>query len=152
MSIQQDIKSNLKESMKAHDSVRTEVIKGILTAFTNELVSQKRTPHDELSDEESLRVIQRLAKQRKDSIEQYRAAGRDDLVEEEKKELVVIKEYLPKMMVRDDIKKLALAKRKELNITDPSKKGILMGALMKDLKGKADGSDVKAVVDDTFDD
>ena len=140
----------MKEAMKAKETVKLEVVRGILAAFTNELVATKRKPQDELSDDEAILVVQRLAKQRKDSIEQYRAGGRDDLAETEKEELKYIKVYLPQMMKRDEIKKLAVAKRDKMALTDPSKKGMLMGALMKDLKGKAEGGDVKDVVDEIF--
>ena len=144
------IQEEVKEAMKAKDSVKVTVLRGVLAAFTNELVATKRTPQDELSDEEAVLVVQKLAKQRKDSIEQYRTGGRDDLVEQEKVELAIIKKYLPQMMARDEIKKLAIAKRDKMALTDPSKKGMLMGALMKDLKGKAEGGDVKEVVDEMF--
>ncbi|MCK5096362.1 MAG: GatB/YqeY domain-containing protein [Candidatus Pacebacteria bacterium] len=148
--LQQKIKDDIKVAMKARETEKLEVLRGILAAFTNELIAQKRKPADELSDEEAVLVIQKLAKQRKDSIEQYRAGGREDLAEAEKKELKYIKAYLPQMMARDEIKKLALTKQTEMSLTDPSKKGMLMGALMKDLKGKAEGGDVKGVVDEMF--
>ena len=148
--LQQKIREEMKEAMKAKETVKLEVVRGILAAFTNELIATKRKPQDELSDDEAILVIQRLAKQRKDSIEQYRAGGRDDLAEAEKEELKYIKAYLPQMMKRDEIKKLAVAKRDKMALTDPSKKGMLMGALMKDLKGKAEGSDVKDVLDEMF--
>lgn len=148
--LQQKIKDDIKVAMKARETLKLEVLRGILATFTNELIAKKKKPTDELSDNEAILVVQRLAKQRKDSIEQYRAGGRDDLVEIEKKELKYIKEYLPQMMKRDEIKKLAIAKRDKLALTDPSKKGILMGALMKDLKGKAEGGDVKDVLDEIF--
>lgn len=148
--LQQKIREEMKEAMKAKETVKLEVVRGILAAFTNELIATKRKPGDELSDNEAILVVQRLAKQRKDSIEQYRAGGRDDLVEAEKEELKYIKVYLPQMMARDEIKKLAVAKRDKMALTDPSKKGMLMGALMKDLKGKAEGGDVKDVLDEIF--
>ena len=148
--LQQKIKDDIKVAMKARETEKLEVLRGILAAFTNELIAQKRKPADELSDEEAVLVIQKLAKQRKDSIEQYRAGGREDLAEAEKNELKYIKAYLPQMMARDEIKKLALTKQTEMSLTDPSKKGMLMGALMKDLKGKAEGGDVKGVVDEMF--
>ena len=148
--LQQKIREEMKEAMKARETIKLEVVRGILAAFTNELIAQKRKPQDELSDDEAILVVQKLAKQRKDSIEQYRAGGRDDLAEAEKEELAIIKKYLPQMMKRDEIKKLAVAKRDKMALTDPSKKGILMGALMKDLKGKAEGGDVKDVLDEIF--
>jgi len=146
--LQQQIREDMKNAMRAKETVKLEVLRGILAASTNELIAQKRKPQEELSDDEIILIIARLAKQRKDSIEQYRAGGRDDLAEAEKKELEYIKKYLPQMMARDEIKKLALAKHNQMSLTEPSQKGILIGALMKDLKGKAEGHDVKAVVDE----
>ena len=148
--LQKQIKDEMIVALKAREKEKVEVLRGIMTAFTNELVATKRTPQDELADDEAMRVIQRLAKQRKDSVEQYTSGGREDLAEIEKAELTIIKAYLPQMMARDEIKKLALAKRDEMAIIEPSKKGILVGAIMKEAKGKAEGGDVKAVVDELF--
>ena len=148
--LQKQIKDEMITALKAKEKEKVEVLRGIMSAFTNELVATKRTPQDDLPNDEALKVIQRLAKQRKDSIEQYTAGGREDLAETEKSELEIIKEYLPQMMERDEIKKLALAKRTEMAITEPSKKGLLVGAIMKEAKGKAEGGDVKAVVDEIF--
>ncbi len=136
--------------MKAKDTVRLEVMRGLVTAFTNELVSKGRTPQEMLSDEEVLAVITRSAKQRKDSIEQFTAGGRMDLVEEEKPQLAILETYLPELMDRSEVEGVARAKKEELGIADPGKKGMLMSALMKDLKGKADGTVVKEVVDTLF--
>lgn len=150
MSLHQTIRDQIKESMKAGDKVRLEVMRGLVTAFTNELVAQKRTPQDVLTDEEALLVISRLSKQRKDSIEQFTKGGRMDLVEEETKQLAILSEYLPEMMGREEIEKIAKNKKDELGLSDPSKKGLLMSSLMKELKGKADGVTVKEVVDQLF--
>lgn len=150
MSLHQTIRDQIKESMKAGDKVRLEVMRGLVTAFTNELVAQKRTPQDVLTDEEALLVISRLSKQRKDSIEQFTKGGRMDLVEEETKQLAILSEYLPEMMAREEIEKIAKNKKDELGLSDPSKKGLLMSSLMKELKGKADGVTVKEVVDQLF--
>ncbi|MDD3085984.1 MAG: GatB/YqeY domain-containing protein [Candidatus ainarchaeum sp.] len=150
MSLHQTIRDQIKESMKAGDKVRLEVMRGLVTAFTNELVAQKRTPQDVLTDEEALLVISRLSKQRKDSIEQFTKGGRMDLVEEETKQLAILSEYLPEMMGKEDIEKIAKNKKDELGLSDPSKKGLLMSSLMKDLKGKADGAMVREVVDQLF--
>jgi len=146
--IQQDIKNDLKQAMMAKDALKLSVVRGIMSAFTNELVAKKRKPTDELTDEEALAVITRQAKQRKDSIEQFVAGGRQDLADKEEAELKIIDAYLPTLMTREAIKPLAEAKKAELGVTDKSKAGMLMSALMKDLKGQADGADVKAVVDE----
>ncbi len=146
----EDIKASLKDALKAKEEVRLRTIRSMLTAFTNELVATSRTPQAILEDTEVLGVIKRLAKQRKDSIEQYEAANRPELAEPEKAELLVLESYLPQMMSQDEIRPIAEAKKAELGITDKSKLGILVGAVMKELAGKADGSDVKAVVEQLF--
>jgi uncharacterized protein YqeY len=136
--------------MKAREEVRLRVIRGMLTAFTNELVATNRTPQDMLNDEEVLAVIKRLAKQRKESIVQYEAANRPELAVPEKEELVILESYLPTLMTQDQIRPIAEAKKAELGVTDKSKLGQLVGAVMKELAGKADGGDVKVVVESLF--
>jgi len=150
MELHQQIKAELKEALKAREEVRLRTVRSMLTAFTNELVATGKTPQDWLEDDQVLEVIKRLAKQRKESITQYEAADRPELAETEKEELVVLEAYLPQMMSADEIKPLAKAKKTELGIDDKSKMGQLIGALMKDLKGKADGGDVKVVVESLF--
>lgn len=148
MSLQQTIKDQMKESMKAKDQVRLGVIRGLMSSFTNELVSLKRMPTDELSDEEVLNVIRRQVKQRKDSIEQFTSGGRPELAESEKAELSILETYLPAMMPRDEVMKIAKTKIAEMGNVDKSKMGMFMGTLMKELKGKADGDTVKSVVEE----
>ena len=134
----------------AKDAVRLETLRGMSAAFTNELVAKSRKPSEFLNDEEVLAVITRLAKQRKDSIEQFKKGNREDLVEVEEGQLAILSTYLPKMMDKAEVEKIAKAKKDELGITDGTKKGVLMSALMKDLKGKADGTTVKEAVDALF--
>ncbi|MDB4983853.1 MAG: hypothetical protein JWM20_32 [Patescibacteria group bacterium] len=146
MSLQTQIKDSLKEAMKNKDAVRLSVVRGLSSAFMNELVATSRMPQDELSDEEVIAVITREAKRRKDSINQYVEGSREELAEDEKAELAILQEYLPTMMTQDEIRPLAEAKIAEMG-ADKTKAGQITGALMKDLKGKADGTDVKAVID-----
>lgn len=148
--LHEQIKNSIKEAMMARDSVRLEVMRGLSTAFMNELVAKGKTPQDTLSDEEALAVITRTAKQRRDSIAQFKAGGREDLVAEEEAQLAILEKYLPKLMEKSEVEQIASAKKLELGIDDASKKGLLMSALMKDLKGKADGMTVKEVVDGLF--
>lgn len=148
--LHEQIKNNIKEAMMAKDTLKLETYRGMVAAFTNELVAKNRKPNEMLNDEEALAVISRLSKQRKDSIEQYGKGGREDLVKEESAQLAILETYLPKMMEQSEVEKIARAKKDELGITDATKKGMLMSALMKDLKGKADGTVVKAVVDALF--
>ena len=150
MNLQESIKEELKTAMKAHDEVKLRTVRSMLTAFTNELVATGKKPQDTLDDAGVLTVIKRLAKQRRESILQFDAGGRSDLSVIEKEELVVLESYLPTLMSQDAIRPLAEAKKTELGITDKSKMGMLVGALMKELQGKADGGDVKAVVESLF--
>lgn len=150
MALHTDIKSELKDALRAHDEVRLRTIRNMMTAFTNELVATGKKPNDVLDDESALGVIKRLAKQRKDSIAQYTAGNRTDLADEETKELAVLEAYLPTLMTQDEIRPVAVAKKEEMGVTDRSKMGQLMGAVMKELNGRADGSDVKAVVESLF--
>jgi uncharacterized protein YqeY len=148
--LHEQIKNNIKEAMMARDTVRLETYRGMLAAFTNELVSKNRKPSEILADGEALDVITRLSKQRKDSIEQFQKGNRKDLVKEEQAQLAILETYLPKLMNRSEVEKITRAKKKELGITDVAKKGMLMSVLMKDLKGKAEGAVVKEVVDSLF--
>lgn len=150
MALQNDIKASLPVAMKAKDEVKLRTVRSLLTAFMNELVASNRTPQDTLSDEEALAVIKRAAKQRKDSITQYEAANRPELAAPEKEELEVLESYLPQLMSQDEIRPIAEAKKAELGVDDKAKMGILVGAIMKELGGKADGSDVKEVVESLF--
>jgi len=144
------IQSELKSAMIAKDETRVSVLRGLVAGFTNELVAKNRKPQEMLTDDEAVAVISRLAKQRKDSIEQFIKGNREDLVKEEEAELAILETYLPKMMEKSEVEKIAKAKKSELGITDGAKKGMLMSALMKDLKGKADGTLVKEVVEGLF--
>lgn len=148
MSLHQEIKEKIKTVMKEKKEVELSVYRGLVSAFINELVATGKTPQDELGDEEALNVIRRAVKQRKDSIDQFTKGGRPELAEGEKAELAVLEAFLPAQMPREEVIKIAEAKKAEMGITDKSKAGQLMGAIMKDLKGKADGDVVKSVVDE----
>ena len=150
MSLHESIKGELKEAMKAKEAVRLRVVRGLLTMFMNEMVATGRTPQDTLSDDEALAVIKRAAKQRKESITQYEAAGRDELAAPEKEELTVLETYLPQLLSEEEILPVVVAKKAELGIDDKSKMGVLVGSVMKELAGKADGSMVKRVVEAQF--
>lgn len=150
MTLHETVKASLKDAMKAKDAIKLRTVRFILSAATNELVASHRTPQDILSDEETLAVIKRLAKQRKESITQYETNARPELAVPEKEELEVLEGYLPQMMTPEDILPIAKAKQTELGIEDKAKMGMLVGAVMKELAGKADGGDVKSVVESLF--
>jgi hypothetical protein len=148
MTLHEQIKSEIKEAMKEKNQVKLGVVRGLVSAFMNEAVAKGYKPDQFLNDEEAIAVCRRISKQRQDSINQFKAGGREDLAESEQAELAYIETYLPKLMGREEIKKIAQAKLVELGNPDKSQAGKVTGTLMKDLKGKADGADVKAVVDE----
>ncbi len=147
---QAELKEMMKDAMRAKDSVKLGVVRGLMAAATNEAVVKGKGPDGVLTEEEMLSVLTRAAKQRKDSIEQFEQGGRPELAVAEKEELAVIQTMLPAQMSHEEIVAAATAKAAELGVTDKTKANQLMGMLMKDLKGRADGNDVKAVVDGMF--
>jgi uncharacterized protein YqeY len=146
--IHENIKGEIKAAMMAKDSVKLSVVRGLVSAFMNEAVTKGKGPDGILTDEEALAVIKRASNQRKDAISQFEAGGRPELAEGEKAELAILEAYLPQMMSRAEIKPIVEAKKAELGVTDKSGAGKLTGVLMAELKGKADGADVKAIVDE----
>ena len=148
MSVHETIKAQIKEAILAKDALRLNVVRGIAAAFTNELVAKGRKPQGEVTDDEALAVIRRLVKQRKDSIEQFKAGGREDLAASETAELKILEIYLPAAISEADVRKIAEKKKAELGITDKNKAGLLMKTVMQELKGNADGAAVKKIVDD----
>ena len=161
MAIQETIEKQIQEALRAKDEVRLRTLRSLFAAMTNESIALyagqggsstlservEGTHHRFLADEEAIAVLRRAAKQRKDSIEQFEKAGRTDLAEGEKDELGIIEAYLPALMEREEIEQIGREKMLALKLSLPADRGTLMGALMRDLKGRADGADVKAVVD-----
>ena len=145
-----ELKESIKTAMKAKDTVRLGVLRGLSAAATNELVAKDRKPDEILNEEELMTVIMRAAKQRKDSIEQFEKGGRPELAESEQAELEILQTLLPAELSREEIEKAAKEKAAMLGVTDKSGANKLMGMLMKDLKGKAGGTVVKEVVDSLF--
>lgn len=148
--LQNQIREDLKTAMKARDQIKVDTLRGAITAFTNELVAKGKKPTEEITDADAVTVLKRLAKQRKDSAEQFTAGGRPELAEKENTELKIIESYLPQMASRADIEKVARAKKEEMGVTDASGIGKLTGAVMKEFAGTADGNDVKEVLKSLF--
>lgn len=140
----------MKVAMKARDSLRVDTLRGALTAFTNELVAKGKKPTDEIDDKDAITVMKRLAKQRKEAAEGFEKGGRAEMAEKEKSELKILEEYLPSMASREEIEKVARAKKEEMGVADASGAGKLVGVVMKEFAGNADGTVVKEVVASLF--
>ncbi len=140
-----NLQEELKQSMLARNELKTSVLRMILSAI-NYYEIQKGGAGYEASEEDILNVIQNQAKQRKDSIEQFKAAERNELAEKEQKELEILSTYLPAQMSEEEIEKLvkeAIAQTQSTSIQDIGK---IMGFLMPKIKGKADGNLVNSIV------
>ncbi len=148
--MEQKLRTDLVAAMKAKSELIVSVLRGLISAMTNELVATGRKPTDKLADDEILALIRRGVKQRKDSIEQFRTGGREDLAKKEEAEITILSAYLPAMMSRADIEKVVRTKKEAMGVNDKTQMGKFMGAVMQELKGKADGADVKAVIESLF--
>jgi uncharacterized protein YqeY len=150
MTLQEQIREKLKVAMKEKDQTGLDTLRAVLAGCTNELVATGKTPQDALDDAGVLKVISKLVKQRKDSIEQFTTAGRADLVAGEQAQLWVLEQFMPEQMSEEKIRAIAVAKQSELGMTDKTKMGILVGAVMKEVGGQADGALVKKIVEGLF--
>ncbi len=150
MTLQEQIREKLKVAMKDKDQSALDTLRAVLSACTNELVATGKTPQDTLDDAGVIKVITRLIKQRKDSIEQFTNAGRADLVAGEQAQLFVLEQFMPEQMSEEKVHAIAIAKQTELGHTDKSKLGMLIGAVMKEVGSQADGAVVKKVVESLF--
>ncbi|MDO8430620.1 MAG: GatB/YqeY domain-containing protein [Candidatus Taylorbacteria bacterium] len=146
MTIHENIKKQIIDAMRAKDKIALETLRGLVSLFSYELIAKKSSAQF-IDDEGALSLIKKSVKQRKDSIEQFEKGGRKDLVKKEKAELAILEKFLPEAMSKDDIKKVVQAKIKKDGMPDKAKLGQFIGGLMKELKGKADGADVKEVVE-----
>jgi len=142
MNLLQQIESDLTAAMKSGDSVRS----GTLKMVKSDLMYEKAKTGEDLNDEQMLEVVTRAAKRRRESIEEYRRGNREDLAEQEAAELVIIEAYLPEQMSDEDIEKAVSEKIAEMGEVTQKDFGRVMGVLMKDLKGKADGKAVKSAL------
>jgi uncharacterized protein len=143
--LKDQLKDELKQSMLAKDAVKTSVLRMLISAIGYEEI-KKGGANYSATDEDVMNVIQKEAKQHKDSIEQFKNAGRDELVEKEEGELQILETYLPEQMGEEEIKKLVEEAIKQTGASSPADMGKVMGALMPKTKGKADGSLVSKIV------
>ena len=140
--LKQKLTDDLKQAMKRGDTVRRSVIRLVIAAIKNAEIAKQSA----LADTDILGIIAKEARQRKESIEAFRRGNRDDLVAQEEAELAVLEEYLPQQMSRDEI--IAAARRviEEVGAREPGDKGKVMPKLIAQLKGRADGREINAVV------
>ncbi len=140
MTLKERINEDIKAAMKAGDKIRLEAIRAIKKDIIEKETSEKRAHRGELTPEEELEVLTAMVKRRRDSIEQFKKAGRTDLVDEEVKQLAVIEQYLPAQLSEEEIKEVLKKIILQVGAVSAKDFGKVMSAAMKELKGKADGS------------
>ncbi len=142
MSLKEKLETDLKAAQKAKDSVRLSVIRMLKTTIKNREVEKR----EELDDQELLQAVNSQAKLRKESIEEYKKAGRDDLVAKEEEELKILKEYLPEELSEEELKEMVDAAVSEAGASGPKDMGSVMKLLMPKTTGRADGKLVSRMV------
>jgi uncharacterized protein YqeY len=144
MGLKEKLQSDLTDAIRSKDGVKSGTIRMLLAAITNEEVAGKSAKV--LSDAEVITVLSREAKKRREAVEAYTNAKRDDLATKEKEEAAVIALYLPEQLSEADIKKLITDAIAETNAAGPSGMGLVMKVLQPKIAGKADGGLVSSLV------
>jgi uncharacterized protein YqeY len=144
MGLKEKLQSDLTDAIRSKDGIKSGTIRMLLAAITNEEVAGKSAKV--LSDAEVITVLSREAKKRREAVEAYTQAKRDDLANKEKEEAAVIALYLPEQLNEADINKLIMDAIAETNAAGSSGMGLVMKALQPKIAGKADGGLVSSLV------
>ena len=142
MTLKEQLRLDMADAMRAGDNEKRDTIRLLLAAIKQVEVDEKKS----LDDAGVQNVLTKQAKQRRESIIDYERAGRSDIADREKEELLIIESYLPQMMSREEITEIATKTISELGAEGPQDTGRVMGSLMPQMKGKADGRMVSEVV------
>ena len=144
MSLKETLNNDIKTAMKAKDKETLAVLRMIKTAVQAAEIDKK----EELNAEEELTILAREAKQRRESLAEFVKAGRDELVAKTEAEIEIVERYLPKQLSVEEVKEVIATVAEKIGATTQKEFGKLMGAVMQELKGKADGNVIKEQVKD----
>ena len=139
MSLKETLNNDIKTAMKAKDKETLSVLRMIKTAVQAAEIDKK----EELNAEEELTILAREAKQRRESLAEFVKAGRDELVAKTEAEIEIVERYLPKQLSVEEVKEVIATVAEKIGATTQKEFGKLMGAVMQELKGKADGNVIK---------
>ncbi len=142
MDLRNRIQNDLKDSMKSGDNVA----RAVLRLLNSDIKNAEIEKGERLNDEDIIRIIKRSIKRHNESIEQYKKGKREDLVEQEEKELEVLKKYMPEQMSEEEIRKLVRGVIEKSGISGASNFGKVMGMVMKEVGNRAEGSVVSRIV------
>ncbi|RLL48040.1 GatB/YqeY domain-containing protein [Oceanobacillus piezotolerans] len=143
MALLETLNQDMKQAMKNKDKETLSVIRMIKASIQNESIKLGK---DTLTEDEELTILSREVKQRKDSLQEFKSAGRDDLVIKVENELSVVKRYMPEQLSEEELIKIVQETIQELNASSKKEMGKVMSAVMPKVKGKADGTQIKDVV------
>ncbi len=146
MSLKDQITEDIKAAMKSGDKVRLETVRSIKKVILEKEAAVRPSGQTSLTEAQEMEVLVQLAKQRRDSIEQYQKAGRTDLADQESQELAILEEYLPKQLSDEEVEQAIDAIIAQVGATSAKDMGKVMGPAMQQLKGKADGKKVQELV------
>ncbi len=145
MPLKEQIAEDLKNAMRAGEKARVRTLRLLTAALKKKEIELREGGEATLTEQQELAVLQKEAKQRRESIEQYRAAGREDLVRKEEEELAIIEEYLPKQLDEEEIEKVLRDIIETVGARSRRDMGKVMGEAMRRLRGLADGKVVQRV-------
>ena len=143
MALLEQLNTDIKQAMKSKDKDKLGVIRMVKASLQNEAIKQGK---DTLSMDDELNVLSRELKQRKDSLQEFKAAGRDDLVDKLDVEINVLQPYMPKQLSEQELDEIVQDTIQEVNATSKKDMGKVMSAIMPKVKGKADGSAINKLV------
>ncbi len=149
MTLKDQLNADLRDAMRAGEETRKTTLRLLLTAIRNAEIpaeGSSATQRGDLDDAAVLNIVRREVKQRRDSIDAYTKANRPDLAAKEESEVAVLSVYLPQQMGRDEITTVARSVIERLGATGPADKGKVMPAVMAELKDRAEGREINAVV------
>ncbi len=144
--LRQTIQDDIKTAMKAQEKDRLLALRNLWSAVRNKEIDVKR----DLQDDEIIAIINSLAKQRRDSIDQFKKGQREDLVVKEEKDLLVLQAYLPQQLSVEELAKIVKETITEISAAGPVNVGAVMKAIMPKVKGRADGKVVSQVVNENL--
>lgn len=142
MNLAERLNEDMKQAMKNGDKFRLQVIRMVRASIKNQEIEMRRP----LNDDELIQVISRDLKQRRDSLQDFQKAGREDLVAQATAEIEIISQYLPKQLTEEEIKEIVTQTMQETGASSKADMGKLMGVLMPKVKGRADGKLVNQIV------
>lgn len=142
MSLYETIRKDMLKAIKSGEKEKSQTLKMAISSIKNAQIESE----EELKDSDIEKILRKETKKIEDSIEQYSKMGRKDLLEKEQNDLELLKQYLPELMSEEDITKVVEEKIKQLEATNMGAMGKVMGVVMKELDGKADGNTVKNIV------